>query len=259
MKIQEFILLSLGLALLVFTDSVLSSPTNIWVSNFQRLGNPENTLYFGNRVEISFDGFDVPVFPICVIQIYDAQGPAVQAPLKEYLRASCKAGYFRFTLENYTPVEEIYFQVKATTRDGLTTLIGKNETVYSVSQNPDQSKREAFEELTKKHDYYTPYYRPSGGDVWVNGYPSILLANAMVTVNYTGIDTFDDCMIELVADDSSTLYVPCVGNVGFKTFQKVNMPASEFAFIAIVTYDNTSHEEVFYFTTYDSFAMEADL
>lgn len=228
----------------------------------------DSNIVIGEKFTVKYHGFDTDDFRTCVVQLFTADNN-YQAPFFECLSASCRAGFYRLKMPLLRPIKPIVLQVKAMTMiEGQAyALTITNGTAYNVIEENILSKRSigspfSFPTNPEQNiliDYYTPYYKPYSAQLWIDGNPTILGPSELIEVYWSGLDDLDyeNCRIELIADNSDILYVPCPCYTNYVQFTKVNMPNSRAAYFKIVILDENL-DEVFYFTSDNSFELIED-
>lgn len=229
-------------------------------------GNFTNIVQQQQLVLVDFTPVLDSSFKSCMIQLVE---PVSLKTLFEVEPISCKSGHYAFSMPNIQPAEKFFVRMVSAKSVEGTSITMANATLYkyehlNLEDKPVkeitlgmQKSSLKFQDL-KRDYYYDNYYRPEGAEVWIDGNPTYLYSHALMDVYWTGVESYVSCMIELVADNSATLYVPVNCAAGHRQFMKVNMPASVSAFIKLSVLDEYTYEEEFYFTTWDSFGMEAD-
>lgn len=233
-----------------------SEPT-AWIDS-----DPLDYLYIGSKVTVRFSGLDTNLFKTCLVYIY-GNGNDFQDPVYEFLSASCKAGYHKFRFPDISPIDAVVLEVKAVTvyEGQAYALTLQNTTVYNVSADyfgtfggPTEHNR-SYDGYYG--NYYTPYYRPYDSNLWLDGNDTSIQPDSLLEVYWSGLDTYERCRVNLVSDISAFIDVYCDCFGGYAQFTKVNMPSSEFAFFRIAVLDG-ANEELFYFTSDESYSMDAD-
>ena len=108
-------------------------------------------------------------------------------------------------------------------------------------------------------DYYTDIYMlPYGGDVWVDGNPTVLTADMDLLIHFTGVESYDPIRIELIPDEGSPIAYYTHGYQQFAVFKKQQLPYSASGYIKLTVLDPNTLEDVFYFTSENSMEFEQD-
>ena len=225
----------------------------VWID-----ADPQAKLYFGSIVTVRYTGY--MNYSKCQVQLVDADNRTI---LYTHLNTACRANFTRFQLFPMLDVFNVVVYASCYI-DYAFSNYAVNETAYSVGFNPARSilseyKPEIPEYLKPRtEDYYYEYYRPAGAEIWVYGDPTILGPFFDLDVYFTGVEQYNKIKIELWTDDGGLLSVYGKGFDNYAAFTKQELPDSPTAWFNLIVYDNDTGDDLFCFTSWDSYQLFQD-